>query len=336
MPTCSQPKCPVATTGVCLEGHKQGCPHLLANLAEPSEAGKASRVAVILPALREPYRFHSGEKLTSAEASRMMNAMPVTMIVCAGPQSAGKTTFLARIGEMFRNGSFKSFRFAGSKTLCAFERVTWLATIVSGAGRPDTKRTYHAEKDTFFHIQIQPVEGPDRRINLLITDLPGGEVFPAILATREACDEQLALKRADHLVYFVDCESIVDSAKRHAERDMVFRFLSQVKKCRHDPANLRVSVVFSRWDKITANGTPKEHEEYCRTVIETEVRDRFESVFGPICFDRIAARPDHGASQSDAEMQAIFARWLESRPPLSLVASRSLKPKRDFCAFGLS
>lgn len=153
MPTCSQPKCPIATTGVCLEGHKQGCPHLLANTATPSEASaETTATAPIQPTTPDPYRFHSGEKLTAAEASRMMSAIPVKMVLCAGPQWAGKTTFLARIGEMFRNGSFSGFRFAGSKTLCAFERVTWLATIASGAGQRDTKRTHRVEKDTFFHV----------------------------------------------------------------------------------------------------------------------------------------------------------------------------------------
>ena len=262
----------------------------------------------------------------------MMSAMPVTVVLCAGPQWAGKTTFLARIGEMFRNGSFKAFRFAGSKTLCAFERVTWLATIASGAGQPDTQRTYRVEKDTFFHIHVQPVGSAEKGIDLLITDLPG-EIFPAVLSTKEVCDEQLALARADHLVFFVDCGSIVDSAKRHSERDMACRFLSQVKKCRHDPATLQVTVVFSRWDKITASGSQQEHEEYCN-VVEKDIRERFDSAFGELRFDRIAARPDHGASQTNAEIQAIFGRWLESRPSFATAtASRNPKPARDFCGF---
>lgn len=335
MPTCSQPKCRIATTGVCLEGHKQGCPHLLADTAAPSEAVVENTPVTHIPEpTPEPFRFHSGEKLTALEASRVMSANPVTMVLCAGAQWAGKTTFLARIGEMFRDGSFKAFRFAGSKTLCAFERVTWLATIASGVSQPDTKRTRRGEKDTFFHIQVQSVGSAEKGRHVLISDLPG-EIFPAVLSTKEVCDEQLALARADHLVFFVDCGSIVDSAKRHSERDMACRFLSQVKKCRYDPATLQISVVFSRWDKVAASGSRQEHEEYCN-VIESDIRQRFESAFGGLSFDRIAARPDSGSSQTNAEIQAIFGRWLANRPssPLASV-SRTLKPARDFCAFGL-
>lgn len=335
MPICSQPQCHFAATGVCLEGHKQGCPHLLEDTATPSDpAEETAPILPILPPEPEPFHFHSGEKLTAPEVSRIMNAKPVTMILCAGAQWAGKTTFLARIGEMFRDGSFKNFRFAGSKTLCAFERASWLATIASGGGQPDTKRTRRGERDTFFHIQVQPVGSAEEAMDVLISDLPG-EIFPSVLSIKEVCDEQLALARADHLVFFVDCGSIVDRARRHSERDTACRFLSQVKKCRYDPATLLVTVVFSRWDKVTASDSHQEHQEYCN-IIESEIRQRFDSVFGVLRFDRIAARPDPGSSQTNAEIQAIFLRWLEDRPSFHLVvASRSPKPARDFCAFGL-
>lgn len=334
MPTCSQPKCPVATTGVCLEGHTQGCPHLVADTATPSDSSaETSSAPSIPPTAPEPYRFHSGEKLTASEASRMMSAMPVKMVLCAGAQWAGKTTFLARIGEMFRSGSFREFRFAGSKTLCAFERVTWLATISSGAGRPDTRRTHWVEKDTFFHVRVQPAGKPEHRFDLLISDLPG-EVFPAVLASKDVCEEQLALARADHLVLFVDCESMIDSAKRHSEGDMACRFLSQVKKCRHEPTALHVSVVFSRWDHVSTSENRHTHEDYCK-IVEQDLRERFGTAFGGLRFDHIAARPN-GIPPTDADIQSLFGHWLEANPasPATTVLQNT-KPARDFCAFGL-
>jgi len=335
MPTCSQPKCPIASTGVCLEGHTRGCPHLVADTAVRTEVAVEGDIVPPIPASTpEPFRFHSGEKLTAFEVSRILSAKPAAMILLAGAQKAGKTTFLARIGEMFRNGTVESYRFAGSKTLCAFERVTWLATIASGSGQPDTERTYRSEKDTFFHIQVQPIAESRQRADILITDLPG-EIFPAVLSTKEVCDEQLAVARADHLVFFIDCGSVVDSAKRHSERDGACRFLSQMQKCRHRSDNLEVTVVFSRWDKIAASETRQEHEDYCG-VIEDDITRRFSSGFRGLRFERISARPDPGMPQTDAEIQAIFGRWLNKIPSLPMTtASRTPKPARDFCAFGL-
>lgn len=334
MPTCSQPKCPIATTGVCLEGHKRGCPHIIADTATPSEpVAETDSASSIPPTPAEPYHFHSGEKLTALEASRMIRALPMKVVLCAGAQRAGKTTFLARIGEMFRKGSFNNFRFAGSKTLCGFERATWLATIASGAGQPDTKRTSKVEKDTFFHVQVRRAGNEEDRIDVLISDLPG-EIFLDVVSTQDVCEEQLALARADQLVLFLDCKSLIDDAKRHSERDMACRFLSQVKKCRHAPKTLQVDVVFSRWDYVFASGRRHEHEAYCK-IVEQEIRTRFDATFGGLRFDRIAARPA-GTAPTNAEIQTIFCRWLDvpPAPPIASV-SRTPKPARDFCAFGL-
>jgi hypothetical protein len=334
MPTCTQAKCPIATTGVCLEGHTQGCPHIISDPATQLEpVAEAASASSMLPTPPEPYRFHSGEKLTALEASWMIRALPVKMVLCAGAQWAGKTTFLARIGEMFRNGSFNDFRFAGSKTLCGFERASWLATIASGAGQPDTKRTSKVEKDTFFHLQVRRVGNEDDHIDVLISDLPG-EIFPDVVSTKDVCEEQLALARADQLVLFLDCKSLIDDAKRHSERDMACRFLSQVKRCRHAPITLQVNVVFSRWDYVCASQSRHEHEAYCE-IVEQDIRTRFEATFGGLRFDRIAARPA-GTAPTNAEIQTLFGLWLESPHSLPIATvSRKPKPARDFSAFGL-
>lgn len=334
MPTCSQPKCPVATTGVCLEGHKQGCPHLIADTASPSGApAETTSAASTQSPAPEPFRFHSGEKLTVSEASRVMSAKPVKMIFCAGATSAGKTTFLARIGEMFRNGTFREFRFAGSKTLCAFERVSWLATIPSGVGRPKTLRTHRSEQDTFFHIRVQPTARPDHRIEILASDLPG-ETFPTAIASREFCAEQRALARADHLVLFLDCESLVENKRRAAEWDNAVQFLSQVKKCRHEPKELHIQVVFSRWDYVCSSGEHHRHVEFCKTV-EADLSERFKHTFAGLRFARIAARPK-GIQPTDADIQEVFGQWLElDLLPMGSTVLQNPQPARDFCAFGL-
>jgi hypothetical protein len=334
MRRCSQLKCPIATTGVCLEGHTQECPHLLTDLDSPSDGIEPpSALTTFHLAALEPFRFHSGEKLTATEASRMMSSVPAKVVLCAGPQWAGKTTFLARIGEMLRKGSFSSFRFAGSKTLCAFERVTWLATIESGVGQPDTVRTHRVEKDTFFHLKIQPVNGSGGRIDVLITDLPG-EIFPTVLSTQEVCEEQLALARADHLVLFVDCKSLIDCAKRHSEKDVAIRFLSQIKKCRHNPKSLQIIVIFSRWDYVSTSENRQRDEADCN-LVEQDIKKRFGSAFEALRFNRIAARPADN-SPTDDEIQSIFNLWLESSTPeQKTIVIRNHKPARDFCVFGI-
>ena len=157
----------------------------------------------------EPYHFHTGEKLTIYEASKLMNERPTRVVLCAGAQFSGKTTFLAKLGEMFRNGTFSGYRFAESLTLCAFERASWLATITSGASRPDTRRTFRRENDTFYHLRVHPKDDVSRQFDILLSDL-AGETFPDAVASRAFCVNLSALSRADHLVVFLDCEQLAD------------------------------------------------------------------------------------------------------------------------------
>lgn len=332
MVKCSQPNCRVGVTGVCLEGHKQGCSHILPQTSNDDEKDPdLSLELTISEEIGEPFRFHSGEKLTVSEASRIMNHVPVKIVLCAGTQFGGKSTFLARLGEMFRDGSFRDFRFAASKTLCAFERVSWPATISSGVSRPDTPRSRHAERDTFFHVRVRPTGGVTC-MDVLISDLPG-EDFPTMLASRQFCLEQRALARADCLVLFIDCRCLVHNAKRHSERDNALQFLSQVQKTLRNPRALPIHIVFSRLDYVLRDDNRKTHEEFC-SGIEMEIKQRFEKSFGPIFFSRVAARPE-GMKPTDAEIQLIFGSWLKSPISARVPIFRNPAPKRDFCAFGL-
>lgn len=333
MPRCSQANCRIAETGVCLDGHAENCPHLLRDdLANDFPKEAAVPVQMETP---EPQRFHTGEKFTVSEASKVLNDRPTHMVFCVGSQRSGKTTFLARIGEMFRDGSFSDYRFAGSLTLCAFERASWLATITSGVERPDTRRTERRENDTFFHLQVQRKNGAEQTHEVLISDL-AGETFPTAVASRQFCSDLRSLSRADHLVVFLDCARLAHQAQRHSEVDNACEFLQQVCVVKHKPESLSVQVVFSRWDYVSSNPQAAAVETFCLK-IEGDFRKRFALSFSGLTFRRIAARPNNGTAPTNAEIQKIFANWLET--PLvntPTLADRKRQTVRDFCAFGLT
>lgn len=333
MPRCSHPNCRIADTGLCLEGHKQGCPNLLPD--EPAVASLSNEPGLTPDNTGpEPRRFHTGEKLTVREGSRLLNERPARVVLCAGSQESGKTTFLARIGEMFRNGTFSRYRFAGSLTLWGFERASWMATVASGTGRPITKRTRRIENDTFLHLRVHPEADPAHHVDLLISDL-AGETFPTAIASREFCVDLQALNRADHLVMFIDCDRLTNQVLRHQECDNARAFLQRVISVKHNPKNLHLQVVFSRWDYVFCHSDKSAQEKFLEA-IEADFTRRFGVSFATLNFKRIAARPDGGIRPTDAEIQTIFAHWLESslHQPIP-TAARSQQPARDFSAFGL-
>lgn len=335
MPHCSQANCRIAETGICLDAHKQGCPHLLPD--EPTASlspGEATSPVTDTPSAPESRRFYTGEKLTISEASQFLNERPARVVLCVGAQWSGKTTFLARVGEMFRDGSFARYRFGGSLTLCAFERATWRATIASGADRPDTIRTHRRENDTFLHLRVYPAADPDGQLELLISDL-AGETFPTAVASREFCADLRSLASTDHLVLFLDCANLADHARRHPECDNASAFLHRVSAVKHQPKTLQVQVVFSKWDYITRHSERAAKETFCEAT-QADFTERFARSFASIEFWRIAARPDGGTPPTNDDIQSLFARWLEAAPHAPTPpAARNRHPARDFCGFGL-
>jgi hypothetical protein len=235
---------------------------------------------------------------------------------------------------MFRNGTFSRYRFAGSLTLWGFERASWMATVASGTGRPITKRTRRIENDTFLHLRVHPEADPADHVDLLISDL-AGETFPTAIASREFCADLQALNRADHLVMFIDCDRLTNQVLRHQECDNARAFLQRVISVKHNPKNLHLQVVFSRWDYVLCHADKSAQEKFLET-IEADFTRRFGVSFATLNFKRIAARPDGGIRPTDAEIQTIFAHWLESslHQPIP-TAARSRQPARDFSAFGL-
>jgi hypothetical protein len=329
MPRCSQPSCRIAETGVCLDGHDSGCPHQINDnmpaAPEPSEDR---------PKPEPVHRIYTGERLSVPEASAYMNERPARMVLCVGAQESGKTTFFARLAEMFYDGSFAQYLCAWSYTPCAFQRVCWLATVASGATRPDTRRTDHRENDTFFHLRVGPKEDPTYHLDLMLSDL-AGETFSTAIASREFCANLRSLVAADHLVIFLDCAQLIDPARRHSECDNARAFLQRVTNVRHEPKALRVQVLFSRWDYIRSHPEREVQERRCE-VIEADLKARFGQSFAELEFRRIAARPNEGSATNN-EIQSLFAHWLETPlyPPTPQ-ALRTRQPARDFSAFGLT
>jgi len=318
---CSKADCTFATSGLCLEELGDACHNLL-----PGEA------YVLDADIPEEVCFHTGEKLTPEEASRLLNAIPAQVILCAGTQDAGKTTFLARLGELFRTGVVLNYRFAKSLTLIGFERATWHATIASAGAKPDTRRTSRSENDLFLHLQVQATAAPRTSSNLLISDL-SGESYGDAAASKAFCIEQQALGRADTICLFLDSAALAHRQNRFAEHDNAVQFLIRVLEVVSSERMPSVRIVFSRWDKIADSDESARHIQYCEE-IESGLTAQFGNRFRAFSFHRIAARPSNG-KPTDDELMKVFEHWLAPRNVISEPKTiRYQHPARDFSAFG--
>jgi len=332
MKKCTQQGCPYTPERPdCIEG-KADCPHLV----EAVDDAKLGQTKVIgggdsLRADIVAKTFHTGEKLSADEASTVLHENPTSVVLCVGATGSGKTTFLARIGELFREGAMSAWRFAGSLTLCGFERASWRATLVSGAIVPDTRRTDRWENDTFLHLCANAVEGGKwTSRHILISDL-SGESFPDAVSSQDFCRSLCSLQRADTLVVFADSKQLVDTVQRHAETDNVIKFLQQVESSVPNARALRVQVVFSRWDYAISVDEHLVNERYCEE-FERDLQTRFEGRFEQFDISRVAARPRVGEPTDDIIRQ-IFSRWMVPLKGHPIDPIGEISHARDFSAY---
>lgn len=319
---CSISDCTLATSGLCLNELGDACHNILPDKAEITHADVPNEVC-----------FHSGEKLNPGEASRVLTAMPAQVIVCAGTQDAGKTTFLARIGELFRTAAFTKYKFAKSLTLMGFERATWHATITCAGAKADTRRTSRSENDHFLHLQVNSSGHPRTSATLLISDL-SGESYRDAIASKSFCSEQQALVRADTICLFLDSGTLIDKRQKFTEHDNATQFLRRVLEVVSPLRLPSVCIIFSRWDKLSGSADLQKHEEYCE-LIQADFTTKFKPLFRALSFHRVAARPSSG-KPTDDELMRIFDQWVTHKialpPPQT---TRCPNPARDFSAFGL-
>jgi hypothetical protein len=171
-------------------------------------------------------------------------------------------------------------------------------------------------------------------MDLLIADIPG-EIFPEAVAEEKVCRDLCALRRADHLVLFLDGGVLCNAANRHDHCGKVFDFVSRALQTEQIGQHTALHLVISKCDLLPKEAT----SEVLKFVkdIEEEFHAKFVSHFSGLRSCRIAARPVHPVDPTLEEISRLFAIWMSRsnhadpfvRPP-----HRS-STQRDFCRFGL-
>ena len=266
----------------------------------------------------------------------MLQSGPAQVVVLGGMVESGKTTLLARIFEMFQCKCVAGHRFAASRTLAEFDKLSWHATMECGATDPKTERTDRSENNLFLHLCIRAEDGSVPTMDLLIGDIPG-EIFPEAVAEETVCLDLCALRRADHLVLFLDGEVLCDTANRHDPCGKVFDFVSRALQTGQIGLHTVLHLVISKCDKLPTDAA----SEVLSFVEKTEkmFQAQFTRRFGNLHCWRVAARPVHPVEPTVAEIGKIFSVWIGSshqNAETSTQIPQRSDFSRDFCRFGLS
>ncbi|WP_433972819.1 TRAFAC clade GTPase domain-containing protein [Tunturiibacter lichenicola] len=201
-----------------------------------------------VPIIAVGRRFHQGIELGADDAVEIMCARYTHLIGVLGSTDAGKTCLLSSLYLMATDGMLPaSYQFAGSLTLQAFEdRARGLRKWEKGAlpsQLVDHTVLAHPRQPSLLHLAIQEKTTNRRRVDLLLTDLPGEWTDNLVLRAAVAPSFEF-LRRADGIIIVVDGKLLV-SDRQFVEvqrvRQFIERLSTNVGIGRHVPFVLLVS-----------------------------------------------------------------------------------------------
>jgi hypothetical protein len=261
--TCQNPDCPVATTQRCLLSHQTlaECRHYKADGApvaadEPVQAvAPAKPPGSELPQRRSAARtFHAGVELGTSDAAEILRSRYGHVIAVLGSTDVGKTCFLCSLYLMATSGSLPTrYIFAGSRSLQAFEdRARGLRKWTDGKlAKQMVDHTILAEprKPSLLHFGLREAEGDRKRIDLLLTDLPGE--WTDDLVKRETAAQQFGfMPRADGVVMVVDGKLLLDNATRHTIVQDLTYFVDRLSNAVKVDKSIPIVLLISKSDEI--------------------------------------------------------------------------------------
>src|SRR5919198_2499191 len=114
-----------------------------------------------------------GSDLDLPLAERVTRAGISRVIVLAGTADSGKTTLVTALYELFQNGLFAGYLFAGSETLPALERRCHLGRIDSGRAAAETARTLAGGGQRWLHLRVRAATNGGAVRELLVSEIAG-------------------------------------------------------------------------------------------------------------------------------------------------------------------
>ena len=305
---CKELGCPIATTGICLEGVLETCTHKYIDDGEENSSENIE--APVIPAQITTEDIYSADILTTSECVRITTASPTRLVILAGSKDAGKTTLLASVIQLFQqDGQIANFLFKGSKTLIGFEKRCFKSRTASMEDKAKTDRTTYKETDDFLHLKVRDPE--KKQYDLLFTDL-SGERFKDITMRTADSQKFVIAKRADHFALFIDSELISDLGKRHECKINSINILSSLSDADMLNENVRIEIVFSRWDLLTVKGNREIHDQFIDQ-IKKEIMQKFSIKYKNISFHELASRPENNLAFGFG-IDKLFPKWVTESP----------------------
>lgn len=319
--SCPIPYCYPEDTG-CQEGCPTvgDCPHFQA--VTPAVAVDAPTAE--LTGQRASW---GGSALGLADLEPLAARSRVLLLGLAGMANAGKTTFLALLYSLLRQGHvLPGYRFAGSNTLAGWEQLAGFLTFRDSANLvcfpPHTTRNA-GRVPGLLHLALRTDEG--ELLDVLLTDAPG-EWFSEWRSHRQApaaAGAEWLYQQSDGLLLFADCEELA-SPQRGAARTqlqmLADRLLAELGQrplglvwAKSDVANSRPAIRAAIQQHLQL-GQPAHYREFAVSVRPGEQGEWHAQVLEAVAWLLTTVRREPGRPQPPPAPSATTDLFLLRRP----------------------
>lgn len=257
---CEKDDCTVAETGTCLlHSAVDQCPHYKGTPVEKtSEVITPKEVSEKATAPLPGRQFYSSLELGTADSTSISFARYTHFIPILGSYNVGKTCFLSSLYLLASHpsGLHPDIQFAGSLTLQGFEARCRRLRQWDGKRLPE-QLTDHTEladarSPSLLHLAFRERGYLGRRIELLLTDLPG-EWTDQLIDRANTSHRFSFLPRADGIIVVIDGTLLekLESRNGHIHRSkLLFSRLAETLKL---DVTIPVVLAVSKCDEIASD-----------------------------------------------------------------------------------
>lgn len=303
-PRCANPDCQVAVDGRCIEGFADTakCPQFGRIPIAPLAASPGA-----YPAPRNGVAMQASTTLSVEEANHIVKERPSHVIAIAAPQSAGKTSLIAGLYDLFQLGQVGNVAFAQSFSLHAFEQAAHDSRAASRRTTPNTARTERGEV-RFYHLEL--VDADSGAVPSVLLGDRAGEEYLETRSNPLSAQEFPELRRADVLTLLVDGERLLDAGQRHNLRSEIRQTLHAFVEAGVVRPTQRLALVLTKLDVIRKAADGGERTLQGFDTLVAGLRTDYGSNFAAVESFKIAAQPSTDGAKRGENLDRLLAYWI--------------------------
>jgi hypothetical protein len=188
-----------------------------------------------------------GEALENDEKINYLMAMAKPEItVLVGFVGYGKTSFIASCyHHLLTEGKIGEYTFYDSDTLTGFERRVYLRRVSNQYDdiTPQTKRTIRGEP----HLLTFRFSHPNKDDKVVVISDHSGEDYDDYRNKKINLDKDILLKNADRILFFVDCEKLVNNG-RLSMQNQYYQLIHNMHEMSSFKDKVKIQFLFNKLD----------------------------------------------------------------------------------------